>query len=67
MKQHCGIPLQHFVMFGINEDGKVMRFTGPQEKSNPAVFDFFDMKSYEAWYNNGSMVPSRYHLPDLHW
>ncbi|KAJ4409682.1 hypothetical protein N0V82_009439 [Gnomoniopsis sp. IMI 355080] len=59
MKEYCNISLQHFVMAGIDKDGKLVTFTGPRETVNPMVLkQYVDLEGYYNWYNTGSMIPT---------
>lgn len=60
MKEYCNISLQHFIMAGIDKDGKLVTFTGPRETVNPMVLkQYVDVDGYYNWYNTGSMIPSK--------
>lgn len=60
MKEYCDISLQHFVMAGIDKDGKLVTFTGPRETVNPMVLkQYVDLEGYYNWYNTGNIVPSK--------
>ncbi|CAN8097430.1 unnamed protein product [Discula destructiva] len=59
MKEYCNISLQHFVMAGIDKDGKLVTFTGPRETVNPLVLKHYvDVEGYYNWYNTGSLGPT---------
>jgi hypothetical protein len=57
--EYCNIPLKHFIMAGIREDGQLVRFTGPKEATTPEVLSkYIDLEGYQKWYNTGRIMPS---------
>lgn len=57
--EYCNIPLKHFIMAGIREDGQLVRFTGPKEAATSEVLSkYIDLDGYQKWYTTGRVMPS---------
>lgn len=59
LDEYCNIPLKHFIMAGIREDGQLVRFTGPKEAATSEVLSkYIDLEGYQKWYTTGRVMPS---------
>lgn len=57
--EYCNIPLKHFIMAGIRDDGQLVRFTGPKEAATSEVLSkYIDLDGYQKWYTTGRVMPS---------
>lgn len=59
LDEYCNIPLKHFIMAGIRDDGQLVRFTGPKEATTSEVLSkYIDLEGYQKWYTTGRVMPS---------
>lgn len=59
LDEYCNIPLKHFIMAGIRDDGQLVRFTGPKEAATSEVLSkYIDLEGYQKWYTTGRVMPS---------
>lgn len=59
LDEYCNIPLKHFIMAGIRDDGQLVRFTGPKEAATSEVLSkYIDLDGYQKWYTTGRVMPS---------
>ncbi|KAH8782826.1 hypothetical protein F5883DRAFT_405012, partial [Diaporthe sp. PMI_573] len=57
--EYCNIPLKHFIMAGIRDDGQLVRFTGPKEAATSEVLSkYIDLDGYQKWYTTGRVMPT---------
>lgn len=46
LDEYCNIPLKHFIMAGIRDDGQLVRFTGPKEAATSEVLSkYIDLEA----------------------
>lgn len=66
LDEYCNIPLKHFIMAGIRDDGQLVRFTGPKEAATSEVLSkYIDLEGYQKWYTTGRVMPSKQPLSDV--
>lgn len=63
MKEYCNFNLQHFIMVGIDQNGKLVKCSGPTAPG--ALEEYIDMDGYHNWFTTGSMNASKYPLAPL--